>query len=147
MLLPHFVSLQQSYTNESSQEAIDALHHCLKVLPEPNYSILRYLIKHLAKVAENSEENKMTPISLSIVFGPNLFHCGSGLEGLRMQGYSNSIVCRMIQNHKILFGKSRRGSSISGTPAKPTPYIEHMKRFKKQVSSIISYILLAKNLD
>lgn len=32
----------------------------------------RYLIKFLAKLAEKSDENKMTPSNIAIVIGPNL---------------------------------------------------------------------------
>lgn len=35
----------------------------------PSY---RYLIKFLAKLAEKSDENKMTPSNIAIVIGPNL---------------------------------------------------------------------------
>lgn len=125
--MPHFVSLQQSYPSEVTPEALDALQHTMGFLPDVNRSTLKYIIRHLARVAEHSESNKMTPVSLSIVFGPNLFHCGSGLEALRLQGYSNSIVCRMIQYHKVLFAKKPE-------PARPLPYSEHMR---KKVSSVI----------
>lgn len=130
--MPHFVSLQQSYPGETTSESLDALQHCLKFLPESNYNVLRFLIKHLAKVAENSDKNKMTSVSLSIVFGPNLFHCGSGLEALRMQGYSNSCVCRMIQHHKVLFSRSVRRRAGSDMPTKPVPYMEHMASKRRE---------------
>ena len=86
----------------------------------------------------------MTSVSLSIVFGPNLFHCGDGLEGLKLQGYSNSIVCRMIQHYKELFIRSSietEGTTPTSTheieigsntptrsnrPTKPVPYQEYM---------------------
>lgn len=32
----------------------------------------RYLIKFLSKLAEKSDENKMTPSNIAIVIGPNL---------------------------------------------------------------------------
>ena len=139
--MPHFVSLQQSYSADASQEALEALKHCLGFLPEQNHIILKFLIRHLAKVADFSDKNKMTSVSLSIVFGPNLFHCDSGLEGLRTQGYCNSCVCRMIQNHRMLFdggvdggsgegdgeGKKRKAKkrTASEPPAKPQPYHEY----------------------
>lgn len=37
-----------------------------------NFSLSRYLIKFLAKLAERSDENKMTPSNIAIVIGPNL---------------------------------------------------------------------------
>jgi hypothetical protein len=145
ILVPHFVSVQQSYSATSgTPEALDALRLCLHYLPEQNYNVLKYLIKHLSKVAENTDKNKMTPVSLSIVFGPNLMHCGDGLEGLRMQGYSNSLVCQLIRFYKELFGKSKKRPGVdvststqprpgSGIPAKPVPYAEYVASKKEQV--------------
>jgi hypothetical protein len=34
--------------------------------------LCRYLVKFLAKLAEDSEQNKMTPSNIAIVLGPNL---------------------------------------------------------------------------
>lgn len=128
ILMTHFVSIQQSYPGEATPEALAALKHCIEFLPEPNYNVLRFLVRHLAKVAKYSDKNKMTAVSLSIVFGPNLFHCGSGLEGLKLQGYSNSSVCRMIQHHKVLFPRGTGGD----VPARPVPYVEHVAKKKKE---------------
>ena len=50
-----------------------------------------------------SDTNKMTAVSLSIVFGPSVFHCGGGLEGMREQGYANSVLCRFIMYTNTLF--------------------------------------------
>ena len=62
----------------------------------------------------------MTSVSLSIVFGPNVFRyivyssilyygvycvirCGGELIGLRKQGYANSAFAQMIINYHSLF--------------------------------------------
>lgn len=37
------------------------------------YNLLRYLIRFLVVVAQFERSNKMSPMSLAIVFGPNLF--------------------------------------------------------------------------
>ncbi|XP_037332458.1 rho GTPase-activating protein 17b isoform X3 [Pungitius pungitius] len=41
-------------------------------LPKTHKANLRYLVKFLAKLAQDSEVNKMTPSNISIVLGPNL---------------------------------------------------------------------------
>uniref|UniRef100_A0AAR2LA69 Rho-GAP domain-containing protein n=1 Tax=Pygocentrus nattereri TaxID=42514 RepID=A0AAR2LA69_PYGNA len=41
-------------------------------LPKANKANLRYLVKFLAKLAQESEVNKMTPSNIAIVLGPNL---------------------------------------------------------------------------
>ncbi|OPJ77304.1 rho GTPase-activating protein 29 isoform B [Patagioenas fasciata monilis] len=44
----------------------------LKQLPVPNYNTLQYLIGHLHRVTEQSNENKMSASNLGIIFGPTL---------------------------------------------------------------------------
>ncbi|XP_049582786.1 rho GTPase-activating protein 45 isoform X1 [Syngnathus scovelli] len=51
---------------------VDKLRELLKELPKPNMATLRYLIRHLRRIAELEEENKMNPSNLGIVFGPSL---------------------------------------------------------------------------
>uniref|UniRef100_A0A8B9RDU6 Rho GTPase-activating protein 17 n=1 Tax=Astyanax mexicanus TaxID=7994 RepID=A0A8B9RDU6_ASTMX len=41
-------------------------------LPKNNKANFRYLVKFLAKLAQDSETNKMTPSNIAIVLGPNL---------------------------------------------------------------------------
>ena len=131
--MQHFVSVQQSHPSEATPDALEALQNCLRYLPEPNYNVLRYLIRHMVKVAEHSDQNKMTAVSLAIVFGPNLFHCGAGLEGLRLQGFSNAAVCRMVQNHKVLFPRGKKWGVTD--PPKPRPYLEHVAEKKRDKAS------------
>ncbi|NWH78506.1 RHG29 protein, partial [Piaya cayana] len=44
----------------------------LKQLPVPNYNTLQFLIGHLHRVTEQSDENKMSASNLGIIFGPTL---------------------------------------------------------------------------
>lgn len=41
----------------------------------------RYLVKFLAKLAEKSSINKMTPSNIAIVFGPNLLWSEESNDG------------------------------------------------------------------
>ena len=50
-------------------------------LPKTNFTNVRYLIKFLAKLAEKSDINKMTPSNIAIVFGPNLLWSENGDNG------------------------------------------------------------------
>ncbi|KAM7388469.1 hypothetical protein PAMP_024641 [Pampus punctatissimus] len=51
---------------------VDNLRELLKELPQPNIATLRYIIRHLRRIAELEEDNKMSPSNLGIVFGPSL---------------------------------------------------------------------------
>lgn len=52
---------------------ISGLRSELQGLGEVHYNLLRYLIRFLVVVAQYERTNKMSPMSLAIVFGPNLF--------------------------------------------------------------------------
>ncbi|KAM9673909.1 SH3 domain-binding protein 1 [Trichechus inunguis] len=51
---------------------LEALREVCSRLPYENLSNLRYLMKFLARLAEEQEVNKMTPSNIAIVLGPNL---------------------------------------------------------------------------
>ncbi|XP_058164778.1 SH3 domain-binding protein 1 [Dasypus novemcinctus] len=51
---------------------LEALREVCSRLPQENLSNLRYLMKFLARLAEEQEVNKMTPSNIAIVLGPNL---------------------------------------------------------------------------
>lgn len=51
---------------------VDKLKELLKDLPRANIATMRYIIRHLRRIAELEEDNKMSPSNLGIVFGPSL---------------------------------------------------------------------------
>ncbi|XP_047597547.1 SH3 domain-binding protein 1 isoform X1 [Lutra lutra] len=51
---------------------LEALQQVCGCLPRENFNNLRYLLKFLARLAEEQEVNKMTPSNIAIVLGPNL---------------------------------------------------------------------------
>ncbi|XP_007939840.1 SH3 domain-binding protein 1 [Orycteropus afer afer] len=51
---------------------LEALQEVCSRLPCENFTNLRYLMKFLARLAEEQEVNKMTPSNIAIVLGPNL---------------------------------------------------------------------------
>nr|XP_020467903.1 minor histocompatibility protein HA-1 isoform X2 [Monopterus albus] len=51
---------------------VDKLKELLKELPKANIATMRYIIRHLRRIAEREEDNKMSPSNLGIVFGPSL---------------------------------------------------------------------------
>lgn len=78
------ISSGGSYSSEDTLK----LKEILATLPSENHQLLKYLCKHLFFVSEHKgtnkyniittfeyslDKNKMTSVSLSIVFGPNIF--------------------------------------------------------------------------
>ncbi|XP_068599602.1 rho GTPase-activating protein 45 [Brachionichthys hirsutus] len=51
---------------------VDKLKELLNDLPKANIATLRYIMRHLRRIAELEEDNKMSPSNLGIVFGPSL---------------------------------------------------------------------------
>ncbi|XP_059400026.1 rho GTPase-activating protein 45-like isoform X2 [Carassius carassius] len=51
---------------------VDRLKNLLKELPKQNTATLCYIARHLRRIAELEDDNKMSPSNLGIVFGPSL---------------------------------------------------------------------------
>eukprot|EP01100_Stratorugosa_tubuloviscum_P001166 TRINITY_DN125_c1_g1_i1.p1 TRINITY_DN125_c1_g1~~TRINITY_DN125_c1_g1_i1.p1 ORF type:complete len:746 (+),score=337.14 TRINITY_DN125_c1_g1_i1:3-2240(+) len=97
--------------NDPSQ--IEQLKIAIQSLPNCNRIVLKYLISMLAKVANNSETNKMSPTNLAIVMGPTILYPKvSDLLGFES---ANRVVEGLIVNCDTLFGVNSK-SSISRFP-------------------------------
>lgn len=66
---------------------------------------LRYLIKFLGKLSENSEVNKMNASNIAIVIAPNIIWSPEDEGGVNVQhtGVQSSIVEALIQHHDWFF--------------------------------------------
>ncbi|KAM5227984.1 rho GTPase-activating protein 17 isoform 4-T4 [Ctenodactylus gundi] len=62
---------QVASVQDQDKKLQDLWRTCQK-LPQHNFVNFRYLIKFLAKLAQTSDVNKMTPSNIAIVLGPNL---------------------------------------------------------------------------
>ncbi|XP_014344039.1 rho GTPase-activating protein 45 [Latimeria chalumnae] len=51
---------------------VTKLKELLKELPDANMATLQFIVKHLKRISELEQDNKMTPSNLGIVFGPTL---------------------------------------------------------------------------
>lgn len=97
-----FVTTQLECSNDIT-ECIARLRVLLRSLPSPAYNLLKFLSRFLTFVSQEEKLNKMNPVALGIVFGPNLFRCSGGIEGLRQQGVTNQIVLHFITQYDALF--------------------------------------------
>ncbi|XP_019851400.1 PREDICTED: rho GTPase-activating protein 32-like isoform X2 [Amphimedon queenslandica] len=97
------VKLQETITGSYTPVEIKKVKDILTALPKDHYRLLKYLCAHLSLVAEHTGSNKMTAVSLSIVFGPNIFRCGDQLSDIKRQGYANSAFAQMILHYRIIF--------------------------------------------
>ncbi|XP_018553760.1 rho GTPase-activating protein 29 isoform X1 [Lates calcarifer] len=80
----------------------------LRQLPPANYKTLQFLIEHLHRVTERSEENKMTASNLGIIFGPTLIKprqadAEVSLSSLVDYPYQALIVELLIRHYQMVF--------------------------------------------
>ncbi|KAL6469371.1 hypothetical protein MHYP_G00228950 [Metynnis hypsauchen] len=68
---PDLVDLGQK-TDPELMALVHRLKELLADLPKANITTLRYIARHLRRIAELEEDNKMSPSNLGIVFGPSL---------------------------------------------------------------------------
>ncbi|XP_068434890.1 rho GTPase-activating protein 17b isoform X2 [Clinocottus analis] len=101
-------------------------------LPKAHKANLRYLVKFLAKLAQNSDVNKMTPSNIAIVLGPNLLW--PKMEGtLAEMAAATSIhvvaIIEPIIQHADWFFPEEVDFNVSGIFAMPThpatPDLDH----------------------
>ena len=77
--------------NRSTSNKFEAFEYVLDKLPKVNYDNLRYLIKFLAKIVENSEQTKMTNSNMGICFGVSLLSNNNPLNNSNNSSSSNSL--------------------------------------------------------
>ncbi|XP_033745631.1 protein FAM13A-like isoform X2 [Pecten maximus] len=108
-LTKQFVSIQEACMNDTSA-CIYKLKMAVINLPKDNYNLLKYIMSFLVVVASYEKQNKMSPMALAIVFGPNLFKCGMGVVGLKDQGTVNQIVYKFIFHYNAIFKLEQENS-------------------------------------
>lgn len=62
------------------QNKMEAFKNTLQRLPKANFENLRYLIKFLARIVENSDKTKMTTTNMGICFGVSLLSSSKSLN-------------------------------------------------------------------
>nr|XP_055031345.1 rho GTPase-activating protein 17a isoform X2 [Misgurnus anguillicaudatus] len=93
-------------------------------LPKNNKANFRYLVKFLAKLAQESDVNKMTPSNIAIVLGPNLLWAkteGSLAEMAAATSVHVVTVIEPIIQHADWFFPEDVDFNVSGMFSMPTP--------------------------
>ncbi|XP_034023139.1 LOW QUALITY PROTEIN: rho GTPase-activating protein 29, partial [Thalassophryne amazonica] len=110
----------------------------LRQLPPTHYKTLQFLMEHLHRVMEHSEENKMTASNLGIVFGPTLIKprqtdAEVSLSSLVDYPYQALIVELLIRHYQMLFDTplSHSGGMLPTEAAHPR-HITYMTQQEKE---------------
>uniref|UniRef100_A0A671SA39 Rho-GAP domain-containing protein n=1 Tax=Sinocyclocheilus anshuiensis TaxID=1608454 RepID=A0A671SA39_9TELE len=96
-------------------ETVNTIKDSLKLLvvsmPPHNLHTLRHMIRHLRRVMERSDSNRMTTQNIGIVFGPTLMRPEneSGNMAINMV-YQNQAVELLLSEYQRIFGAEQTGS-------------------------------------
>ncbi|XP_060540271.1 rho GTPase-activating protein 21 isoform X3 [Pantherophis guttatus] len=119
---------------EDPVERLKTLKSLIRDLPEHHYETLKFLCAHLRNVAEHSEENKMEPRNLAIVFGPTLVRTSEDNMTNMVTHMPDQyrIVETLIQKHDWFFAEDDAEQPFTGVQeantveSQPVPSIDHL---------------------
>ncbi|XP_067431813.1 rho GTPase-activating protein 17a isoform X4 [Thunnus thynnus] len=118
----------QASSVSDPDKRLQALWVVCDKLPKNNKTNLRYLVKFLAKLAQDSEVNKMTPSNIAIVLGPNLLWAKTEGSLAEMAAATSVHVVAIIEpiiQHADWFFPEDVEFNVSGMFAMPTPASNH----------------------
>ncbi|XP_037746880.1 rho GTPase-activating protein 12 isoform X6 [Chelonia mydas] len=100
----HFNDFVNAIKQEARQR-VRAVKDLIKQLPKPNQDTMQILFRHLKRVVENGEKNRMTYQSVAIVFGPTLLKPEKETGNIAVHTvYQNQIVELILLELNSIFG-------------------------------------------
>ncbi|XP_036110668.1 rho GTPase-activating protein 12 isoform X2 [Molossus molossus] len=100
----HFNDFVNAIKQEPRQR-VAAVKDLIKQLPKPNQDTMQILFRHLKRVIENGEKNRMTYQSIAIVFGPTLLKPEKETGNIAVHTvYQNQIVELILLEINSIFG-------------------------------------------
>uniref|UniRef100_A0A667ZL21 Rho GTPase-activating protein 17 n=1 Tax=Myripristis murdjan TaxID=586833 RepID=A0A667ZL21_9TELE len=112
-----------TFEDTHSDKRLQALWVTCDSLPKTHKANFRYLVKFLAKLAQDSEVNKMTPSNIAIVLGPNLLWAKTEGTLAEMAAATSVHVVAIIEpiiQHADWFFPEELDFNVSGMFAMPT---------------------------
>ncbi|KAM9302677.1 rho GTPase-activating protein 12 isoform 5-T5 [Morus bassanus] len=91
---------------QEQRQRVHAVKDLIKQLPKPNQDTMQVLFRHLKRVVENGEKNRMTYQSVAIVFGPTLLKPEKETGNIAVHTvYQNQIVELILLELNSIFGR------------------------------------------
>uniref|UniRef100_A0A671YEK7 Rho GTPase activating protein 12 n=1 Tax=Sparus aurata TaxID=8175 RepID=A0A671YEK7_SPAAU len=88
------------------KQRLNSIKDLIKKLPKPNHDTMQVLFKHLRRVIEHGEANRMTTQSVAIVFGPTLLRPETETGNIAVHMvYQNQIVELILLEYESIFGR------------------------------------------
>lgn len=85
---------------------VNLIKDLIKHLPKPNHDTMQCLFKHLRRVIDHGEANRMTTQSVAIVFGPTLLRPETETGNIAVHMvYQNQIVELILLEYENIFGR------------------------------------------
>ncbi|XP_055721948.1 rho GTPase-activating protein 12-like [Salvelinus fontinalis] len=86
------------------KQRVQAIKERVRQLPKPNQDTMQVLFKHLRRVIDHGEENRMTTQSVAIVFGPTLLRPETETWNMAVHMvYQNQIVDLILLEYEGIF--------------------------------------------
>ncbi|XP_056463966.1 rho GTPase-activating protein 12-like [Gadus chalcogrammus] len=88
------------------KQRVSSITELIRQLPKPNHDTMQVLFRHLRRVIDHGEANRMTTQSVAIVFGPTLLRpeTETGSMAVHMV-YQNQIVELILLEYEGVFGR------------------------------------------
>lgn len=88
------------------KQRVNSIKDLIKKLPKPNHDTMQVLFKHLRRVIDHGEANRMTTQSVAIVFGPTLLRPETETGNIAVHMvYQNQIVEHILLEYENIFGR------------------------------------------
>ncbi|XP_061522368.1 rho GTPase-activating protein 12b isoform X3 [Phycodurus eques] len=88
------------------KQRVNSIKDLIKKLPKPNHDTMQVLFKHLRRVIDHGEANRMTTQSVAIVFGPTLLRPETETGNIAVHMvYQNQIVELILLEYESIFGR------------------------------------------
>ncbi|KAL4630876.1 rho GTPase-activating protein 27 isoform X1 [Arapaima gigas] len=85
-------------------QKVSYMRDLVKSLPHPNHDTMKLLFRHLRRVIEQGEENRMTVQNVAIVFGPTLLRPETESANITMHMvFQNQIVELILNEYEQIF--------------------------------------------
>ncbi|XP_032405843.1 LOW QUALITY PROTEIN: rho GTPase-activating protein 9 [Xiphophorus hellerii] len=106
-LVPYgfFTDIVETVKMTDHMDKVDRLKCLVLNMPPPNHDTLEFMCRHLRRVLEQSDTNRMTTQNIGIVFGPTLMRpeCDNGNMAVNMI-YQNQAVELILSEFDHIFG-------------------------------------------
>uniref|UniRef100_A0A3Q0S2T6 Rho GTPase activating protein 12 n=1 Tax=Amphilophus citrinellus TaxID=61819 RepID=A0A3Q0S2T6_AMPCI len=88
------------------KQRVNSIKDLIKKLPKPNHDTMQILFKHLRRVVDHGEANRMTTQSVAIVFGPTLLRPETETGNIAVHMvYQNQIVELILLEYESIFSR------------------------------------------